>query len=126
MISCDVDGVILQHSPKRKYYDGWEHVGALMPSIDSEVALVEAYGKSVIAIALSTSKMTEKEIVDGVTFLKKFGIAKIVIVGASESRNQLDFIKAKMSGLLSPDIEEKMGAKAIQGKGYFPGSEEDA
>ena len=36
----------------------------------------------------------EKEIVDGVTFLKKFGIAKIVIVGASESRNQLDFIKA--------------------------------
>ena len=35
----------------------------------------------------------EKEIVDGVTFLKNFGINKIVIVGASESRNQLDFIK---------------------------------
>ena len=35
----------------------------------------------------------EKEIVDGVIFLKSFGIEKIVIVGASDSRNQLDFIK---------------------------------
>ena len=35
----------------------------------------------------------EKEIVDGVLFLKKFGINKIVIVGASEAKNQLDFIK---------------------------------
>ena len=25
-----------------------------------------------------------------------------------------------------PDLEEKMGAKAIQGKGYLPGSGEDA
>jgi DNA-binding LacI/PurR family transcriptional regulator len=35
----------------------------------------------------------EKEIVDGVTFLKSFGIDKIVIVGATESKNQLNFIK---------------------------------
>jgi imidazolonepropionase-like amidohydrolase len=35
----------------------------------------------------------EKEIVDGVLFLKKFGTDKIVIVGASEAKNQLDFIK---------------------------------
>ena len=35
----------------------------------------------------------EKEIVDGVLFLKKFGIDKIVLVGASEAKNQLDFIK---------------------------------
>ena len=26
----------------------------------------------------------------------------------------------------NPDLEDKMGAKAIQGKGYFPGSGEDA
>ena len=25
----------------------------------------------------------------------------------------------------NPDLEEKMGAKAIQGKGYLPGSSED-
>ena len=35
----------------------------------------------------------EKEIVDGVLFFKNFDIKKIVIVGASESKNQLDFIK---------------------------------
>ena len=35
----------------------------------------------------------EKEIVDGVLFFKKIGINKIVIVGASEAKNQLDFIK---------------------------------
>ena len=35
----------------------------------------------------------EKEIVDGVTFLKGYGINKIVIVGATESKNQLNFIK---------------------------------
>ena len=29
-----------------------------------------------------------------------------------------DFVKN------NPDIEQKMGAKAIQGKGYLPGSEE--
>ena len=35
----------------------------------------------------------EKEIVDGITFLKGYGIDKIVIVGATESKNQLNFIK---------------------------------
>ena len=35
----------------------------------------------------------EKEIVDGVTFLKGYGIDKIVIVGATGSKNQLNFIK---------------------------------
>ena len=35
----------------------------------------------------------EKEIVDGVLFFKNFDIKKIVIVGASEAKNQLDFIK---------------------------------
>src|SRR5210317_201191 len=35
----------------------------------------------------------EKEIVDGVLFFKKFNIKKIVIVGASDAKNQLDFIK---------------------------------
>ena len=35
----------------------------------------------------------EKEIVDGVTFLRGYGINKIVIVGATESKNQLNFIK---------------------------------
>jgi len=35
----------------------------------------------------------EKEIIDGVSFLQKFDIENIVIVGASEAKNQLGFIK---------------------------------
>ena len=36
-------------------------------------------------------------------------------------------VNEKLADFVSsnPDIEHKMGAKAIQGKGYLPGSEED-
>ena len=43
LISANVDGVILQHSPKRMFYDGWEHVNAVMPSLDSEIKLIHSY-----------------------------------------------------------------------------------
>ena len=56
-----MDGVILQHSPKRKYFDGWDHVNAVMPSLDSEIKLINSYGKEVIAITLNTQGMTEQE-----------------------------------------------------------------
>ena len=61
LISANVDGVILQHSPKRKYFDGWEHVNAVMPSLDSEIELINSYGKEVIAVTLNTQGMTDQE-----------------------------------------------------------------
>ena len=61
LISANADGIILQHSPKRKYFDGWEHVDAVMPSLESEVNLIESYGNEVIAITLNTHGMTEQE-----------------------------------------------------------------
>ena len=61
LISANVDGVILQHSPKRKYFDGWEHVNAVMPSLDSEIKLINSYGKEVLAITLNTQGMTDQE-----------------------------------------------------------------
>ena len=61
LISADVDGVILQHSPKRKYFDGWEHVNAVMPSLDSEIELINSFGKEVIAVTLNTQGMTDQE-----------------------------------------------------------------
>jgi len=61
LISCDVDAVILQHSTKRKYYDGWKDVGCEMPSIKSEIELIKLYGKEVIGISLNTSGMTDNE-----------------------------------------------------------------
>ncbi|MFL3001554.1 MAG: DUF1611 domain-containing protein [Cytophagales bacterium] len=61
LISANVDGVILQHSPKRKHFDGWEHVDAIMPSLESEIDLIKSYGKDVIAITLNTQGMTDQE-----------------------------------------------------------------
>ena len=61
LISANVDGVILQHSPKRKHFDGWEHVDAIMPSLESEIDLIKLYGKDVIAITLNTQGMTDQE-----------------------------------------------------------------
>ena len=47
---------------------------------------------------------------------------------AESLENAEKIVNDKLADFVSnnPDLEEKMGAKAIQGKGYLPGSEEDA
>ena len=54
LISGNVDGVILHHSPVRKYYHGYDHLGVEIPPLDEEIKLVEAYGKQVIGATLNT------------------------------------------------------------------------
>ncbi len=51
------------------------------------------------------------------------GIAEIEAESIEKAE---EIINKKLSDFVSsnPDIEKKMGAKAIQGKGYLPGSEE--
>ena len=51
------------------------------------------------------------------------GIAE---VEADSLEDAEKMINEKLSEFVknNPDIEQKMGAKAIQGKGYLPGSEE--
>ena len=51
------------------------------------------------------------------------GIAEVEADGLEDAEKIVneklsDFVKS------NPDIEQKMGAKALQGKGYLPGSEE--
>ena len=52
-----------------------------------------------------------------------FGIADIKSLEDAEK-----IVNEKLSDFVgsNPDLEKKMGAKAIQGKGYLPGSEEEA
>ena len=52
------------------------------------------------------------------------GIAE---VDADSLEDAEKIVNAKLADFVSgnPDIEKKMGAKAIQGKGYLPGSGED-
>ena len=51
------------------------------------------------------------------------GIAE---VAADSLEDAEKIVNEKLSDFVknNPDIEQKMGAKAIQGKGYLPGSEE--
>ena len=51
------------------------------------------------------------------------GIAEIE---AESLENAENIVNKKLSDFVknNPDIEQKMGAKAIQGKAYLPGSEE--
>ena len=51
------------------------------------------------------------------------GIAEIEADSLEDAEN---IVNKKLSDFVknNPDIEQKMGAKAIQGKGYLPGSEE--
>jgi uncharacterized NAD-dependent epimerase/dehydratase family protein len=52
--------VILQHSPKRIYYDDNPRWGKI-PSVKSEIELIELYGAAVIAVTLNTENCTRKE-----------------------------------------------------------------
>lgn len=60
LVSANAKYVILVHAPKRTYYEETPAWGAI-PSLDSEIALVEMYGAKVIAVALNTEHCTIEE-----------------------------------------------------------------
>tara|TARA_Y100001978_G_C23329597_1_gene262269 strand:- start:190 stop:381 length:192 start_codon:yes stop_codon:yes gene_type:complete len=53
------------------------------------------------------------------------GIAEVEAESLEEAEK---IVNERLSDFVgnNPDLEENMGAKAIQGKGYLPGSEEEA
>lgn len=60
LISGNAKSVILVHAPKRQYYDNDPHWGNI-PSVESEIELVEKFGSKVIALALNTEGCTKAE-----------------------------------------------------------------
>ncbi len=60
LISGNAKSVVLVHAPKRKYFDNDAHWGEI-PSVQSEIALIEKLGSKVIAIALNTEECSEEE-----------------------------------------------------------------
>ena len=53
LISADAKGVILQHTPFRKYFDTIEAFGRCLPTVEDEIKLIEMYGAKVIAVTLN-------------------------------------------------------------------------
>ncbi len=61
LISGNADGVILHHSPIRKYFHGYDHLGVEIPPLAKEIELINAYGKQVIGATLNTFNVSFEE-----------------------------------------------------------------
>src|SRR5262249_31351902 len=56
-----VDGIILQHAPARKVYDGFDHYP--IATLDREIGILELLAqKQVIALTINHERMTDEEI----------------------------------------------------------------
>jgi uncharacterized NAD-dependent epimerase/dehydratase family protein len=60
LISGRAKSVILVFAPKRKYFDNEEHWGEI-PSVESEIEIIEKLGSKVIALAMNTELCSEEE-----------------------------------------------------------------
>lgn len=63
LISGNAKHVILVHAPKRQYFDNEPHWGNI-PSVESEIEIIEKFGSRVIALALNTEGCTSTEALD--------------------------------------------------------------
>jgi uncharacterized NAD-dependent epimerase/dehydratase family protein len=63
LISGQAKHVILVHAPKRTYFDNELHWGKI-PSVESEIEIIEKFGSKVIALALNTEDCSEQEAFD--------------------------------------------------------------
>ncbi len=60
LISGNAKQVVLLFAPKRKYFDNDEHWGAI-PSVESEIEIIEKLGSKVIAVAVNTEDCSTEE-----------------------------------------------------------------
>jgi uncharacterized NAD-dependent epimerase/dehydratase family protein len=56
LVSGDVHGVVLQHVPGRKHFCGYGPLGGRRPSLETEIALIAAYGIPLLGICLNFSE----------------------------------------------------------------------
>ncbi|WP_028525585.1 DUF1611 domain-containing protein [Runella limosa] len=63
LISGQAKYVVLVHAPKRTYFDNEAHWGKI-PSVESEIDIIEKFGSKVIALALNTEGCTHQEAID--------------------------------------------------------------
>jgi uncharacterized NAD-dependent epimerase/dehydratase family protein len=60
LLSGKMDGVVLQHHPRRRHFHDFEAWGDL-PSLASEIDLVRMYGVPVVGLALNTDGLTPED-----------------------------------------------------------------
>ena len=61
LLSGNAKGVILQVSPERIYFEGYEDLKILLPSARNEIKLINQYGAEVIAVTVTNSDKLKRE-----------------------------------------------------------------
>jgi len=64
ILSGRAAGVVLQHAPARKHFDGFEELGLEIPPLSGEIEVVRLYGSRVIGIALNHAGLEESALAD--------------------------------------------------------------
>lgn len=62
IVSGNIKGVVLQHSPFRVFYDTTDKLGCRLPDIESEIRLIEMYQTKVIAVTLNGTGGSRQEL----------------------------------------------------------------
>ncbi len=60
ILSADAKAVVLQHAPGRLYFEGTEAYHYRIPPIESEIALIRAYGAEVLAVAINEENLSDE------------------------------------------------------------------
>jgi uncharacterized NAD-dependent epimerase/dehydratase family protein len=58
LLSARAHGVILQHAPGRRYFEGYEEQEILIPPVADEIKLIAMYGARTLAVTLNGSETT--------------------------------------------------------------------
>ena len=61
LLSGGARGVVLQHIPGQKYYEGFEELGVEIPSLESEIELLRYYGAETLAVSLNDRGLGPEE-----------------------------------------------------------------
>jgi uncharacterized NAD-dependent epimerase/dehydratase family protein len=61
LLSAAARGVVLQHAPGRRFYEGLEKIGYEIPPVTDEIELIARYGVPVLAVTLNSEGLTGEE-----------------------------------------------------------------
>lgn len=62
IVSCNATGIVIQHTPNRKYHMGFEDEQIAIAPLQDTIKAVEAFGTKVVAISINPEGMTQEEI----------------------------------------------------------------
>lgn len=62
LLSGDVHGVVLQHAPGRRYFEGYEHLRCEIGSVADEIRLIALLGARTLAVTLHSQGLDGKQL----------------------------------------------------------------